>query len=71
MEEKWGATFVNVAALSKHHGRKNVPMSRVLTFVEGSDRVDIRCYLHSDHFAPQGWYEPARRTARLGRPFSY
>ena len=71
VEQKWGATFINVAAISKFHGQKNVPMSRVLTFTEGCDQVDVKCYLHSDHFAPQGWYEPARRTVPLKMPFSF
>ena len=70
VEQKWGGTFINVAAISKFHGQKNVPMSRVLTFTEGCDQVDVKCYLHSDHFAPQGWYEPARRTVPLKMPFS-
>ena len=62
---------IYTVAISKFHGQKNVPMSRVLTFTEGCDRVDVKCYLHSDHFAPQGWYEPAQRTVPLKMPFSF
>jgi hypothetical protein len=70
IEGKWGATFVNVAALTRYHGRKNsMPMSRLLTFTEGSVEVRIQCYLHTSEYAPQGWYEPAERIVRLARPF--
>ncbi|HVG96156.1 MAG TPA: metallophosphoesterase, partial [Chloroflexota bacterium] len=68
VERKWDVTFVNCAALSRHHGRTNVPMSRLLTFTEGSADVRVRCYLHTSDYAPQGWYAPAERTVRLGRP---
>ena len=70
VEERWGTTFINCAALSKHHGSKNVPMSRLLTFSEGSSRLDIRCYLHTSDFAPQGWYDAVRREVTLKTPFS-
>ena len=70
IESKWGATFVNVAALTKYHASiTTVPMSRLFTFTEGSDQVRIQCYLHTDDHAPQGWYEPAERTAPLRVPF--
>ena len=68
VERKWGVTFVNCAALSRHHGRTNVPMSRLFTFAEGSAEVRVQCYLHTSDYAPQGWYAPAERTVRLGRP---
>ena len=67
---KWGTTFINCAALSKHHGHKNVPMSRLLTFTEGAAQLDIRCYLHTSDFAAQGSYDAARRAAALKIPFS-
>ena len=47
VEQNWGATFINISALSKYHGKKNVPMSRLLTFEEGSTEVNVRCYLHT------------------------
>ena len=68
IELRWACNFVNVAALSKHHGRTNVPMSRLLTFEDGSDEVRIQCYLHTSDYAPQGWYGPAERTVTLNRP---
>ncbi len=70
IEQKWGVTFINVAALSKFHGDKNIPMSRLLTFTEGCRDVDVKCYLHTTHYAPQGWYAPAERTVHLRHPFS-
>jgi hypothetical protein len=37
--------------------------------VEGSDTVRVQCYMHSDEFLPQGWYDRAERTLKLTRPF--
>jgi hypothetical protein len=70
IEERWGTTFINCAAMSKHHGTKNIPMSRILTFAEGSDTLNIRCYMHTSDFAPQGWYPRAEREASLKLPFA-
>jgi hypothetical protein len=70
IERKWGASFVNCAALSRYHAAKTtLPMSRLLTFAEGSRDVRVQCYLHTSQFAPQGWYAPAERTILLGEPF--
>ncbi len=72
VETKWGTHFINCAAVTRHHCcqcHPGVPMSRVFSFTEGSDRVRIRCYLHTDHFAAPGWYQPAERTVTLRRPF--
>ena len=66
VERKWGCNFVNAAALSRYHGRTNVPMSRLLTFEDGSADVRVQCYLHTSEYAPQGWYAPAERTNRPG-----
>jgi len=70
IERKWGATFINVCALTRHHASiTTVPMSRLLTFTDGSDEVKVRCYLHTSDYKPQGWYPPAERTIKLGKPF--
>ena len=70
VEARWGTHFVNAGALTRHHGsRHSMPVSRVLTFVDGADVVEVRCWLHTDEFAPQGWYRPAARTLRLSKPF--
>ncbi len=74
VEQKWGVTFVNVAGLTRHHvsyERFGIPMSRLFTFEEGSAEVRIRCYLHTSDYAPQGWYVPAERVARLRTPFHW
>ena len=68
VERRWGCNFVNAAALSRYHGRTNVPMSRLLTFEDGSADVRVQCYLHTSEYAPPGWYAPAERTIRLNRP---
>jgi len=69
VERKWGVTFVNVAALTRYHTMVSAPMSRLLTFTDGSDRVRIQCYLHTSQHAPQGWYPKAERVIKLTRPF--
>ena len=72
IEQRWNVTFANVAALTKYHSirrRPLFPMSRVLTFTKGSDRLSIRCYLHTSDHAAQGWYAPAEREVRLRHPF--
>ena len=73
IEQKWGATFINVAALTRHHGKQEllVPMSRLFTFEHGSNHVRIQCYLHTSDYAPQGWYKPAERMASLRQPFRH
>ena len=70
IETKWGTHFINVAALTRHHvGHATVPMSRLLEFTDGSDRLTVKCYLHTSGHAPQGWYPPAQRTLSLSKPF--
>jgi hypothetical protein len=73
IERKWGVNFINVAALTRHHGDDNIlrPMSRLLTFEQGSDQVRVQCYLHTSDHAPQGWYGPAERVLPLSKPFVY
>ena len=71
-EKKWGVNFLNCSALSKFHAHKTtIALSRLMTFTEGSDEVLIQCYLHASNFAPQGWYAPAERRAKMARPFSF
>ncbi len=72
IEEKWGVTFVNVAALSRHHAwYHTTPMSRHITFIPGSEKITIRCYLHTSDYASQGWYENAERVVKLRHPFRW
>ena len=63
-------SFVNVAALSRYHGHKNIAMSRLFSFEEESAEVNVKCYLHMSDFAPQGWYEKAERTLPLRTAFA-
>jgi hypothetical protein len=69
VEQKWGVTFVNVAALKRFHGNHSMPMSRLLTFTEGSRSVRIQCYLHTSEFTPKGWYAKAAREIGLSKPY--
>lgn len=73
IEKRWGVTFANVSALTRHHGVKTrplFPMSRLLTFTEGSRELQIRCYLHTGDYSRPGWYVPAERSASLRYSFS-
>ena len=70
IESKWGAHFINACALTQYHvGVTSTPMSRLLTFTEGSRKLHVQCYLHTSDHAPQGWYAPAERRLQLSRPF--
>jgi hypothetical protein len=70
VETRWGTHFLNVGALTRHHtGLPNPPKSWRLTLEEGSDRLRVECYLHTDEFLPLGWYAPATRELILPRPF--
>ncbi len=70
VEGKWGATFINCCALTRYHAASRAwPMSRLLTFTDGSPEVRVQCYLHTAEHAPQGWYPKAERSIRLGKPF--
>lgn len=73
IEVKWGVTFVNVAALTRYHGKSElqVPMSRLLCLEDGSAEAKLRCYLHTADYAPQGWYAPAERRIRLRRDLRF
>jgi len=62
--------FVNCCALTRWHGaERSHPMSRLFTFVDGSNEVRVQCYLHDNSYTAQGWYARAERTIKLGRPF--
>ena len=37
----------------------------ILPSTDDSDEVLIQCYLHTDDYAPQGWYAPAERRLKL------
>ncbi len=44
-ERKWGVGFLQVAALTKHHGG-SVPLSRLISLTDGSDKLKAEVYLH-------------------------
>jgi len=70
IERKWEVNFINCCALSGYHASKTtVPMSRLLTFTEGSRDVRVQCYLHTSQYSPQGWYPKGEKLIRLGKPF--
>ena len=71
-EERWGVTFVQAAGLTLYHGGR-VPMSRLLRFTGGSDRLEVDLYIHDaprrGRRYPLGWYEAASRTVTLRHSF--
>jgi hypothetical protein len=71
IERRWDTTFINVAGLTRHmtYPQDCIPRSWLLTFVGDRDEVTAQCYLHSNDFAPQGWYDKFDRTITLSRPF--
>jgi hypothetical protein len=71
IERRWGTTFINVAGLTRYmtYPQDCIPRSWLLTFAEASNEVTAQCYLHSNDFAPQGWYNKFDRTITLSRPF--
>jgi hypothetical protein len=71
VERRWGTTIINAAGLTLYHTvpGTGVPRSWLLTFTEGSDAVTAHCYLHSNDYAPQGWYQKNDRTIKLSKPF--
>ncbi|MBX7209018.1 MAG: metallophosphoesterase [Verrucomicrobiaceae bacterium] len=70
IERKWDVNFINCCALTRWHGSaRSRPMSRLLTFTEGSDEVRVQCYLHTKIHAPKGWYPKAERVIKLGKAF--
>jgi hypothetical protein len=71
IEQRWGTTFINAAGLTRYHSAPGtgVPRSWLLTFTDGSSEVTARCYLHSDEYAPEGWYPKADRVIKLSKPF--
>jgi hypothetical protein len=71
VEQKWGVTFVNAAALSMYHNPLIVaPSSRLLTFTEGSDELRIQYYLHTNDYFYPGWYADEEVTVKLSKPFT-
>ena len=71
IEQRWGTTFINAAGLTRYHSAPGtgVPKSWLLTFTDGSSEVTARCYLHSDEYAPEGWYPKSDRVIKLSKPF--
>jgi len=69
-ETKWGVGFLQVAALTKHHAGSH-PLSRLLTFTDGTDRVETAVYLHEASYKnhPVGWYAPTAKTFPLRQKF--
>jgi hypothetical protein len=69
-EVRWGVTFVQCSGLTVWHSG-GVPVSRLLSFEDGSDRARLRMYLHGTDapFVRKQWprrYAAAKRDWRPG-----
>ncbi len=71
MEARYGGTtFLNVAALTRHFVSDHaMPMSRLLTFENGSERLRVQCYMHTGEYRSPGFYRERERTVILTKPF--
>ncbi|MCA8941227.1 MAG: LamG domain-containing protein [Planctomycetes bacterium] len=68
-EDRWGVHFLQVAALTLHHG-VCAPMSRLITFESDSDEAQARVYLHEPYRThPVGFYEPSTVSLKLRHAF--
>ncbi len=69
-ERRWGVGFLQVAALTKHHGG-STPLSRLLKFADGRAEFKADVYLHEPWFKdnPVGVYKPASITWSLRHKF--
>jgi len=70
-ERRWGVGFLQVAALTRHHGG-SIPLSRLITFADDSDQFSADVYLHESWFEdnPIGVYEPSKITWPLRHKFA-
>ena len=69
-ETKWGVTFVQCGALTKYHGGF-LPMSRLMLFTDGSDKLEISMYIHENRGEHRiGWYEDTAEEVKLRRKFN-
>ena len=67
-----GTTFINVAALTRYFVEDHaMPMSRLLAFAPGSSELNVKCYMHTSEYRPQGWYEEREVNVPLSLPFSW
>lgn len=65
-----GVTFVNVSALTRWFVKDHaMPHSRLFTFEDGSDVAQVECYMHSDEYRDQGFYDAKAARVRLSKPF--
>ena len=71
IETRWGTHFVNASSLTRYHVnhlKYGIPMSRLIQFTDGDDQITVRCFMHSDHYRPTGWYDAAERVLKLTKP---
>ncbi|MFT5322247.1 MAG: hypothetical protein ACI8P0_000082 [Planctomycetaceae bacterium] len=70
-ETRWGVHFLQVAALTRHHGGSH-PLSRLLTFRDGASTIKADVYLHDASYKgnPIGWYDAASKTLPLRHKFA-
>lgn len=69
-ERRWGVGFLQVAALTRHHGG-SIPLSRLISFTDASNEFSADVYLHEPWFEdnPIGIYEPSKIVWPLRHKF--
>lgn len=67
---KYGVSFISIGAITDSHAPGVNQMSRLLTFVEGSDEAMVNVYIHrSSNKHGLGWDTTAVRKVELGKKF--
>lgn len=69
-ERRWGVGFLQVAALTRHHGG-SIPLSRLISFTDASNEFSADVYLHEPWLEdnPVGFHEPSRIVWPLRHKF--
>ena len=69
-ERRWGVNFLQAAALTKYHAGGH-PLSRLVSFRDGSGEARVRTYLHEARGKelPVGFYDPVEKSMPLRNKF--
>lgn len=68
-----GNVFVNCSSLSQCHGKFCDPSSRVMILREGSNRFEIKAFVHANGYLGEqrtGWSTPSSFAAEMRFPFA-
>lgn len=73
IETRHGGThFINAAALTRWFVADHaMPHSRLLTFQDGSVDLKVECYMHTDEYRSQGFYDQKKKILQLTKEFRW